>query len=311
MQTQPFDNVDLYSLMGREAKDQIRRDGWLYRAALLDLDNPPGELCRTEVAALKVKTELQAIRIAKRTESCAYALCVLIIMVLGSVVGRAQSVPVEDARCRALATADFSTVPDAPTRISEATLAKDVQGLTGKAQVSEDLARAIGQVQPTCRVSGYVAPNAGFVLLLPASQWNGKLLHVGCGGWCGSTDYVPRSCALHPGYACVGTDMGHRGAGGLWSRNNLQGQTDFEYRATHAVTVAAKAILQRFYATAPSKSYFMGCSTGGYQAMIEAQRFPWDFDGIIAGAPDMDESDLAVRGLWANGVFWGTMANPF
>jgi hypothetical protein len=177
--------------------------------------------------------------------------------------------------------------------------------------VSEDLVKAIGQVQPTCRVSGYVAPNAGFVLLLPVSQWNGKLLHVGCGGWCGTTDYVPGSCALHAGYACVGTDMGHTGEGGLWSRNNLQGQTDFEYRATHVVTLAAKAILQRFYATAPNKSYFMGCSTGGYQAMIEAQRFPWDFDGIIAGAPDMDESDLAVRGLWAKRSFLGDDGKPF
>jgi len=137
---------------------------------------------------LKAKTELPPIRIAKRAGSCASALPVLIIMlVLGSAVGRAQSVSVEDARCRALATTDFSTVPDAPTRISEATLAKDVQGLTGKAQVSEDPIKAIGQVQPTCRVSGYVAPNAGFVLLLPVSQWNGKLLHVGCGGWCGAT----------------------------------------------------------------------------------------------------------------------------
>jgi len=261
--------------------------------------------------SLKMKTEVPAVRIAKPTGSCACALPTLIvIMVLGTAVGRAQSVSADDARCRALATTDFSTVPDAPTRISEATLVKDVQGLTGKAQVSEGLVKAIGQVQPTCRVSGYVAPNAGFVLLLPVSQWNGKLLHVGCGGWCGTTDYVPGSCARHPGYACVGTDMGHTGKGGLWSRNNLQGQTDFEYRATHVVTLAAKAILKSFYATAPNKSYFMGCSTGGYQAMIEAQRFPWDFDGIIAGAPDMDESDLAVRGLWAKRSFLGDDGKP-
>ena len=150
----------------------------------------------------------------------------------------------------------------------------------------------------------------GFILLLPVSQWNGKLLHVGCGGWCGSTEYVPRSCAAHPAYACVGTDMGHTGAGGLWSVNNLQGQTDFEYRATHVVTLAAKAILKSFYATAPKQSYFMGCSTGGYQAMIEAQRFPWDFSGIIAGAPDEDESDLAVRGIWAKRKFLGDDGKP-
>ena len=228
-------------------------------APLCSISKPSSELCRTKVAALKVKIERQAVRIAKRTRTYACALPVLIIiMVLGSVVCRAQSVSVDDARCKALATTDFSSIPDAPTHVSEAVLAKDVQGLTGKAQVSEDLAKAIGQVQPTCRVSGYVAPNSGFVILLPVSHWNGKLLHVGCGGWCGSTGYVAGSCAKHAGYACVGTDMGHTGGGGLWSRNNLQGQTDFEYRATHVVTLAAKAILQRFYATTRQQVLFCG-----------------------------------------------------
>lgn len=233
-----------------------------------------------------------------------------LMMMLGTVAGLAQPTSAEDARCKAMASVDFSTIPGAPTQINEARLATDVQGLMGNVRVGEELAKAVSPVQPTCRISGYVAPGAGFVLLLPVSQWNGKLLHVGCGGWCGSTDYVAGSCALHPGYACVGTDMGHTGKGGLWSRDNLQGQIDFAYRATHVVTLAAKAILQQFYSTGPNKAYFMGCSTGGYQAMVEAQRFPWDFDGIIAGAPDMDESDLAVRGIWAKRNFLGDDGKP-
>src|SRR5579863_2394435 len=98
------ENVDLYSLMAEILKIKIRQDGWLHCAALLDLDEPAGELSRTEVATLKVKTKLPTVRIAKQIGSFASVLPVLIItMVLGSAVGRAQSVSVEDARCRALA----------------------------------------------------------------------------------------------------------------------------------------------------------------------------------------------------------------
>jgi hypothetical protein len=230
----------------------------------------------------------------------------LLITLFGTAVSKAQA---PDNRCQALSKMDFSNIADAPTQISDAQLANNLQEYFGKSPLSPELAKVVGSVGPTCRITGYVAPSAGFVLLLP-EQWNGKLLHVGCGGWCGSTDYVPGACVMHPGYACVGTDMGHTGKGGLWSRNNLQGQIDFAYRATHVVTLAAKAILEKYYATEPSKSYFMGCSTGGFQAMVEAQRFPWDFQGIVAGAPDIDESDLALRGLWVKRHFLGDDGKP-
>jgi hypothetical protein len=69
-------------------------------------------------------------------------------------------------------------------------------------------------------------------------------------------------------------------------------------RATRVVTLAGTTMVERYYSQPPQKSYFIGCSTRGYQAMVEAQRFPWDFNGIIAGPPDMDESDLSVRGIW-------------
>ncbi|MGD0134721.1 MAG: tannase/feruloyl esterase family alpha/beta hydrolase [Bryobacteraceae bacterium] len=238
---------------------------------------------------------------------------------LGTATGRAQSVSGDDdARCHALETVDFSNIVDAPTQITEARLAKDAGGLLGDPLSLPflrnfgiaKLTKAIGNVQPTCRVLGYVTPNVGFLLLLPVSHWNGKVLHVGCGGWCGSTASVPIACASHSEYACFGTDMGHTGEGGLWSRNNLQGQVDFSYRATHVATLAGKAIVERYYATAPRKSYFMGCSTGGYQAMVEAQRFPWDFDGIIAGAPDMDPADTEVRYVWLRRNFIGKDGKP-
>lgn len=93
--------------------------------------------------------------------------------------------------------------------------------------------------------------------------------------------------ALRKGYACIVSDMGHKGTreAGLWGYNNLQGKLDWGFRATHVAALAGKAITERYYRHGPKKSYFMGCSTGGRQALQEAQRFPTDFDGIIAGAP--------------------------
>jgi len=198
-----------------------------------------------------------------------------------------------EAGCAALLGADFSQIQDAPAQVSAAMLVQSSEGTPS-----------------FCRVEGYVAPQVGFALLLPLSTWNGKLLEVGCGGWCGSADPERCDASLKRGYACITTDMGHRGAGGLWFRNNLQGQIDFSYRATHVTAVAGKAIASRFYGNDPRLSYFMGCSTGGYQGLVEAQRFPWDFNGIVAGAPDMDESDLAMRGLWIKRNFLDEHGRP-
>jgi len=222
----------------------------------------------------------------------------------------------EAVRCESLAETDFSNLHDAATQISTANLVVAVGELLGdlgwpELDALRDLAvKHAGSVQPYCRVRGYVTSNVGFELLLPVSHWNGKFLQVGCGGWCGTTGYVGLSCVLHPGYACISTDMGHTGAGGVWFRSNLQGQIDFSYRATHVTALAGKAVTEHYYSKKPERSYFLGCSTGGYQGMVEVQRFPWDFDGIVAGAPDMDESDLAARGIWIKQSFLGHGAKP-
>jgi feruloyl esterase len=113
---------------------------------------------------------------------------------------------------------------------------------------------------------------------------------------------------LRKGYACIASDMGHRGASssGIWALNNPQAQIDFAYRATHVTAVAGKAIVTAFYDTAPVRAMMFGCSTGGYQGMVEAQRFPWDFDGIVAIAPDMNgEADLSMRIVWNTRAFTG------
>jgi feruloyl esterase len=189
------------------------------------------------------------------------------------------------AQCKALESADFASIQDAPTQIARA-----------------NLVEASGKNPAYCQVQGYVAPQVQFELRLPISNWNGKFLEVGSGGWGGAVSFLFLCDGpLRKGYACIASDMGHEAPMGhaLWAANNLQAQVDFGYRATHVAALAGKAIVGSYYAKAPFKSMMLGCSTGGYQGMVEAQRFPWDFDGIVSIAPDAeDEADLGMRQVW-------------
>ncbi len=208
------------------------------------------------------------------------------ILALNMTPARAeQSRPSEAAaRCEALQKADFSGVPDAPTQ------------LTGTKLVKPE-----GDAASYCQVLGYVSPQVGFEIRLPAEDWNGKFLEVGCGGTCGKlfTEMGVCDAPVKKGYACAVSDMGHKGSvDALWAYNNLQAEIDFGYRAAHVLAVTGKAIAGRYYEKAPHKSYFMGCSQGGRQAMVEAQRFPWDFDGIIAGAPALNYTAHTLNSLW-------------
>jgi feruloyl esterase len=199
--------------------------------------------------------------------------------------------PTPDTRCQELANVDFSSIQDAPTQIIEA-----------------KAIAAAGTMPGYCRIDGYVKPQVGFDLLLPSNQWNGKFMEVGCGGWCGAIDISQCDAALRHGYACIASDMGHKGTEDdtLWADGNLPAQVDFGYRATHVVALSGKAIARRYYDKAPAHSYFVGCSTGGYQGVMEAQRFPWDFDGIVAGAPDIDEAAANLRATWIVRTFLDT-----
>jgi hypothetical protein len=96
----------------------------------------------------------------------------------------------------------------------------------------------------------------------------------------------------------------------LWADNGVQAQIDFGYRATHVAALSGKAIAEQYYNKVPARSYFVGCSTGGYQGVMEAQRFPWDFDGIIAGAPDIDDAAANLRGLWIVRTFLDKSGEP-
>ena len=122
--------------------------------------------------------------------------------------------------------------------------------------------------------------------LPPADKWNGKFMGVGNGGFAGSiqglTNEMPQ--ALRLGYATAGTDTGHQDAGGEWAIGHPEKMIDFGYRATHEMTLKSKQIVKAFYDQSPKYSYFNGCSTGGRMAMMEVQRYPDDYDGVIAGS---------------------------
>ena len=179
-----------------------------------------------------------------------------------------------------------------------------------------------------CDVAGSVEPAVKFELKLPTSTYNGRYVQYGCDGLCGvfRSPAFPAGCGGQPGrdFAVAATDDGHEGRlppgtppdpqlevlkimDGTWAANNQAARDDYFFRAPHVVSVASKGIIARFYGQAPRTSYFNGCSTGGREGLLLAQRYPHDFDGIVAGAPTNFMGPL-------NGIYFAwlakTNANP-
>ena len=154
-----------------------------------------------------------------------------------------------------------------------------------------------------CRVAGVIGTETNFELLLP-DDWNGKFVMGGGGGFVGSVVNTALGYGvLQKGYATVGTDTGHRGhpIDASWALNNLERIVSFGHQAIHRTAVTAKALIADFYGEDISRSLFFGCSRGGGQAMMEAQRYPEDFDGIVAGAPAYNwTEELGGRNAWIN-----------
>ncbi len=158
-------------------------------------------------------------------------------------------------------------------------------------------ANVFASLPPFCRVAATLTPSADsdikIEVWLPAGSpsagggrgWNGKLEAVGNGGWAGTISYPALAAALNAGYAGVSTDTGHAGGDAKFMVGHPEKLVDFEERAVHEMTVTAKAIAAAYYGSTPARAYFNGCSTGGRQALTEAQRYPLDFDAIVAGAP--------------------------
>jgi hypothetical protein len=155
-----------------------------------------------------------------------------------------------------------------------------------------------------CRVMADAAPSADsdikIEVWLPAESWNGKLQGQGNGGFAGEIYYNLMATALHQGYASAGTDTGHSGLAtdATWALNHPEKVVDFAFRGIHLMTQTAKAVVKAFYGKDSQHSYFLGCSNGGRQALMEAQRFPEDYDGVLAGAPANFWTHLLSSAIW-------------
>lgn len=173
---------------------------------------------------------------------------------------------------------DFLEVPGAPTRITSATVVPSTD------------------TQPEyCAVKGYIQPTIEFELKLPTATWQGRYLQFGCAGVCGfisATTFPACRADLGGDFAIAATNDGHNATptDAMWAGMSEQSRIDFGYRAVHVVSIASKAIQTAYYGQAPKRSYFVGCSDGGREGLMEAQRFPEDFDGVVAGAPANQQS---------------------
>ena len=151
--------------------------------------------------------------------------------------------------------------------------------------------RPLDKLPAFCRLAGVIRPTSDsdirFEVWLPASDWNGKFLSVGNGGFAGSINYYALADDLRRGYATAGTDTGHQGDAedASWAYKHPEKIVDFGYRALHVTTENAKALFEAFYTRCRSTPILIAAPNGGREALMEAQRFPEDFDGILAGAP--------------------------
>ena len=206
----------------------------------------------------------------------------------------------------------FVDAAKSPLNFSQATVkpqmaCRELRGMTdGNVSIlsAETMAAADG-VPEHCRVSGVIAPEIRFEVNLPAA-WNRRFYMNGNGGFAGeSPDFPPRAAlranALRHGFVSATTNTGHDAAQeplASFALGNPQKVIDYAFRAVHLTATTAKRLAARYYGRPVAYSYWDGCSTGGRQGLIEAQRFPADFDGIIAGAPVLNFVDTMVVALW-------------
>jgi feruloyl esterase len=153
-------------------------------------------------------------------------------------------------------------------------------------------------VPALCRIAGVVAPAIRFEVWLPEGEgWNGRLQMVGGGGLAGIISYPAMADAVRAGYASASTDTGHEASDSAWL-SDRQRVIDYGYRAIHETTVRAKSLIGAHYGKPQEFAYFNGCSTGGRQGLMEAQRYPDDYDGIVSGAPVNAFTHLHMGQLW-------------
>ncbi|MGE3958101.1 MAG: tannase/feruloyl esterase family alpha/beta hydrolase [Vicinamibacterales bacterium] len=163
--------------------------------------------------------------------------------------------------------------------------------------------REIRNLPGFCRVAATSRPAVRFEVWLPAANWNGRFQGVGNGANAGSISFDAMAAALRRGYAVASTDTGHQTTNGRdarWALGHPELLEDFAHRGLHLMTVQAKQVVRSFYGQPASRSYYVGCSTGGRQGLMEAQRYPEDYDGLVAGAPAANWTRFQTGGhLWA------------
>ena len=188
--------------------------------------------------------------------------------------------PAQPAACAALA---GLALPDTAIRLAEA--------VPAGAFTPPGAARPL-EVPAFCRVAATSEPAVNFEVWLPTDSWNGKFHTAGNGGMAGVISYGAMAGALGRGYATSSTDTGHvRGDGGFdagWALGRPDLVEDFGHRSLHLTAVHGKAITEAFYGAPPAHAYYVGCSKGGQQGLMEAQRYPDDFDGLVVGNPAHD-----------------------
>jgi len=168
-----------------------------------------------------------------------------------------------------------------------------------------------------CRVRGIIKPTADsdirFEVWMPSADWNGRFVGAGNGGFAGRINYGGLAVALRAGLASASTDTGHEASGieASWALGHPEKIIDFGYRAIHLAAIAGKAIVTAFYGSAPKYSYFSSCSNGGRQALMEAQRFPQDYNGIIAGAPANYWTHLMADAIWGAQALYSKPGSHF
>jgi hypothetical protein len=194
----------------------------------------------------------------------------------------------------------------AATTITEARLVEAGTFVGPPAPFSgRDISALYKSLPPFCRVSATARPTIDsdikIEVWLPVAGWNRKLLGLGNGGFAGLIDYLNLATAMSKGYAATATDAGHTGSpvDAAWAAGHPEKVVDFGHRAIHEMTRVAKAVVQAFYSEQARHSYFHGCSDGGREALMEAQRYPDDYDGILAGAPaNYLDGALLTTAVW-------------
>lgn len=235
----------------------------------------------------------------RRSMSTLLSTCCVVLAIATSTVSSARAQAFSEAK-RSLV--DYSRAEIEPRKACE-TLSR----FTSKeiVQVSASMTPAAQALPAYCRVAGLLSPEIAFEVTLP-TRWNGRFYMIGNGGHAGEALDAPnrisqRNEGLQAGFAVAQTNTGHdsrKEQGATFVLSNPQKAIDYAYRAVHLTAATAKSIIKDYYGKPVARSYWNSCSNGGRQGLIEAQRFPEDFDGVVANAPWVDQTGFTIGAIW-------------